>query len=82
MKITDLKSYLIEYDWFDPHIKDPSTVMIKTDASSVVDSYMKDRLRRELLFVQIDTDEGITGWGEITNYTGDVGNRAIHKYVA
>ena len=25
---------------------------------------------REWTFVQIDTDEGITGWGEATNYPG------------
>lgn len=34
------------------------------------------------MFIQIDTDEGITGWGEITNYPGSVGNRAIQRYAA
>jgi len=34
------------------------------------------------VFIQIDTDEGITGWGEITNYPGSVGNRAIQRYAA
>ena len=86
MKITDLKSYLIEYDWFDPHTKDPSMAM-KQNIHNRSDVYIKlsnepDTIKRELLFVQIDTDEGITGWGEITNYPGDVGNRAMQKYVA
>ena len=34
------------------------------------------------VFVRIHTDEGITGWGEITNYPGSVGNRAIQRYAA
>jgi galactonate dehydratase len=33
--------------------------------------------KRELLFCQVDTDEGITGWGEVTTYPGVAGNRAI-----
>ena len=36
-----------------------------------------DDVKRELLFVQVDTDEGITGWGEVTTYPGPVGNRAV-----
>ena len=32
---------------------------------------------RQLVFVQVDTDEGITGWGEVTTYPGPVANRAI-----
>jgi len=35
------------------------------------------RMLREYIFVQVDTDEGITGWGEITTYPGPVANRAI-----
>ena len=31
---------------------------------------------REYLFVEVDTDEGITGWGEITG-TSDVANRTV-----
>ena len=31
---------------------------------------------RQYLFVQVDTDEGITGWGEITG-TGALPNRAV-----
>lgn len=29
------------------------------------------------VFVQIDTDEGIVGWGEITTYPGSVANKLI-----
>ena len=29
------------------------------------------------VFVQVDTDAGITGWGEITTYPGSVANRLI-----
>src|SRR5258708_32658301 len=29
------------------------------------------------VFVQFDTDEGLTGWGEITTYPGPVANRTI-----
>ena len=47
MKITDLKSYLIQMDWDD-----------RTGGSEP-----KNTVAREFVFVQIDTDEGITGWG-------------------
>ena len=65
MKITDVKSYLIKMGWDDRPGKDKP----------------RSSIEREFVFVQIDTDEGITGWGEITNYPGSVGNRAIQKYV-
>ncbi len=29
------------------------------------------------VFVQVDTDEGLTGWGEITTYPGLIANRAV-----
>jgi galactonate dehydratase len=29
------------------------------------------------VFVQVDTDEGLTGWGEITTYPGAIANRTI-----
>src|ERR1700716_2548648 len=29
------------------------------------------------VFVQVETDEGLTGWGEITTYPGTVANRTI-----
>src|SRR5437899_12445791 len=28
-------------------------------------------------FVQVETDEGLTGWGEITTYPGTIANRTI-----
>ena len=65
MKITDLKCYLVEIDWDDR----PGS------------NHSRNLIKREFVFVQIDTDEGITGWGEITNYPGNIGNRAIQKYV-
>ena len=65
MKITDVKSYLIEMEWDDRPGK----------------GEIRSLINREFVFVQIDTDEGITGWGEITNYPGGIGNRAIQKYV-
>ena len=35
------------------------------------------RPARPLVFVEVSTDEGITGWGEITTYPGDVANRVV-----
>jgi len=66
MKITDLKSYLVEMEWDDrPGSVEP-----------------RNLVGREFIFVQIDTDEGITGWGEITNYPGNIGNRAMQRFTA
>ena len=31
----------------------------------------------EYTFVQVDTDDGLTGWGEITTYPGTIANRTI-----
>jgi galactonate dehydratase len=33
--------------------------------------------RLTYVFVQVDTDDGLTGWGEITTYPGPVANRSI-----
>src|SRR5712691_1700391 len=33
--------------------------------------------RLSYVFVQVETDEGLTGWGEITTYPGPVANRTI-----
>ena len=35
------------------------------------------RVVRPLVFVEVSTDEGITGWGEITTYPGSVANKAV-----
>ncbi len=48
MKITDVKSYLIKMAWDDRPGKDKP----------------RSSIEREFVFVQIDTDEGITGWIE------------------
>jgi galactonate dehydratase len=33
--------------------------------------------RASYVFVQVETDEGLTGWGEITTYPGSIANRTI-----
>ena len=33
--------------------------------------------RSSYVFVQVETDEGLTGWGEITTYPGTIANRTI-----
>ena len=33
------------------------------------------------VFVQVETDEGLTGWGEITTYPGPIANRTIAAVV-
>jgi galactonate dehydratase len=47
------------------HVSGPAA---DADASSTRLSYV---------FVQVETDEGLTGWGEITTYPGSVANRTI-----
>jgi galactonate dehydratase len=47
------------------HVSGPAA---EADASSTRLSYV---------FVQVETDEGLTGWGEITTYPGSVANRTI-----
>lgn len=65
MKITDVKTYVIETDWDDRPGGD------------------RPRLptRRQFIFVKVETDEGISGWGEVTNYPSFVGNRAVGRYI-
>ena len=36
---------------------------------------------RAFVFVQVDTDEGLRGWGEVTTYPGPAGNRAIAAFI-
>jgi galactonate dehydratase len=33
--------------------------------------------RLSYVFVQVDTDDGLTGWGEVTTYPGPVANRVV-----
>src|SRR6188508_1421037 len=44
-----------------------------------VDGKVADRSEHmaKYVFVQVETDEGLTGWGEITTYPGSIANRTI-----
>jgi galactonate dehydratase len=35
----------------------------------------------QYVFVQVDTDEGLTGWGEVTTYPGSTANRVVASMV-
>ena len=37
----------------------------------------QQRRARQFVFVQVETDEGVTGWGEVTTYPGRMANRAV-----
>ena len=65
MKITAVTPWLIKTDWDDRPGKRKPRMPTK----------------REFLFVQVETDAGITGWGEITPFPKLVGNRAMHGFV-
>ena len=65
MKITNIRAWNVKVPWD----MNPGT------------GEMRDPGRRAFLFVQVDTDEGITGWGEVTTYPGPVGNRAVAAYI-
>lgn len=61
MKITNVTPGIVNGPW--------------KNADSVVP---EGRLRvKQYVFVQVETDEGVTGWGEITTYPGPVANWAI-----
>ncbi len=61
MKITKVTPWLVSFPW---------------EARTGVEQKLETR-DRQLVFVQVDTDEGITGWGEVTTYPGPVANRAM-----
>lgn len=65
MKITNIRSWVVRMDWDD----NPGS------------GEMRDNRKRSFVFVEVNTDEGITGWGEITTYPGPVANRAIAAFV-
>ena len=65
MKITNVRSWTVKVPW---------------DLNPGKD-HVRVPSERGFLFVQVDTDEGITGWGEITTYPGVVANRAVSAYV-
>jgi len=61
MKITNVTPWIVNGPW-----ENADTVV--PDGRPRVKQYV---------FVQVETDEGVTGWGEITTYPGPVANRAI-----
>ena len=65
MKITNARSWVVKVPWDN----NPGTDEIRQPTE------------RTFVFIQVDTDEGITGWGEITTYPGPVANRAISAFV-
>lgn len=65
MKITNIRSWIVKIPW--DHNPGAGAV--------------RDPGTRAFIFVQVDTDEGITGWGEVTTYPGPVANRAVAAYI-
>lgn len=65
MKITSARSWVVKTPWDDNPGADE----------------VRDPKTRTFVFIQVDTDEGITGWGEITTYPGPVANGAIAAFV-
>lgn len=65
MKITNVRSWTVKIPWD----LNPGTDEIRHPGE------------RGFLFVQVETDEGITGWGEVTTYPGTVANRAVAAYI-
>ena len=66
MKISKVTPWIVSFPW---------EMRIGVEQEKVVHD-------RNLVFVQVDTDEGITGWGEITTYPGPVANRAVAAMVS
>ena len=65
MKITNVRSWRVKVPW---------------DNNPGADE-VRDPGERGFLFVQVETDEGITGWGEVTTYPGVIANRAVSAYI-
>ena len=65
MKITSVRSWRVKVPW---------------DMNPGADE-VRDPSQRGFLFVQVDTDEGITGWGEVTTYPGAIANAAVSAYI-
>jgi galactonate dehydratase len=65
LKITSARSWVVKTPWDN----NPGT------------DEVRDPVNRTFVFIQVDTDEGITGWGEITTYPGPVANGAIAAFV-
>lgn len=73
MKITGISPWLVAVPNYEPGILF-SQGQPGSEPSRAVPT-------RQYVFVQVDTDEGITGWGEITTYPGPVANRAVCSVV-
>lgn len=65
MKITHIRSWIVKIPW--DH--NPGAGVVRDPGT------------RAFIFVQVDTDAGITGWGEVTTYPGPVANRAVAAYI-
>ncbi len=65
MKITSARAWVVKTPWDN-----------NPGAGEV-----REGTNRTFVFIQVDTDEGITGWGEITTYPGPVANGAIAAFV-
>ncbi len=65
MKITNVRPWVVETDWDNRPGK----------------KQRRDPVKRRLVFVQVDTAEGITGWGEVTTFPGPVANSAIAGFI-
>jgi len=65
MKITNVRSWIVKIPW--DH--NPGTDVVREPGNRV------------FIFVQVETDEGVTGWGEVTTYPGPVANRAVAAYI-
>lgn len=61
MKITNVTPWIINGPW-------------ENEGAAVPENRP---IRRQYVFVQVETDEGLDGWGEITTYPGPVANPAI-----
>ena len=65
MKITKVTPWVVSFPW---------EMRVGAEQKPLVHD-------RQLVFVQVDTDEGITGWGEVTTYPGPVANRAVASMI-
>lgn len=65
MKITNIRSWVVKIPWDD----NPGAGTVRVP------------IQRAFIFVQVETDAGITGWGEVTTYPGPVANRAVAAYI-
>ena len=64
MKITSVTPWIVE-------------VPVAEGETRGTQSTVGARRSRQYVFVQVETDEGLTGWGEITTFPGQIANRAV-----